>query len=141
MFDIGSSELLLIVIVAVVVIGPKDLPRALYKIGQIVGKARGMARHFRTGIDAMVREAEMEDLEKKWAEQNRRIMEEHPAETAASVMEPLHASRPEDVPPPFVAQSAPVAPEPVSPVGRITAADGPPYLAEHPAETKGDPAA
>ena len=37
MFDIGSSELLLIVIVAVVVIGPKDLPRALYKIGQIVG--------------------------------------------------------------------------------------------------------
>ncbi|AUW57465.1 twin-arginine translocase subunit TatB [Sphingobium sp. SCG-1] len=83
MFDIGSSELLLIVIVAIVVIGPKDLPRALYKVGQIVGKARGMARHFRTGIDAMVREVELQELEKKWAEQNKRIMAEHPPETEA----------------------------------------------------------
>ncbi len=80
MFDIGSSEFLLIVIVAVIVIGPKDLPRALYKVGQVVGKARGMARHFRTGIDAMVREVELEELEKKWAAQNQRILDEHPAE-------------------------------------------------------------
>lgn len=78
MFDIGSSELLLIVIVAVIVIGPKDLPRALYKVGQIVGKARAMSRHFRTGIDAMVREVELAELEKKWAAENKRIMEEHP---------------------------------------------------------------
>jgi sec-independent protein translocase protein TatB len=80
MFDIGSSELLMIAIVAVVIIGPKDLPRALYKVGQIVSKARAMSRHFRSGIDAMVREVEMEELEKKWAEDNRRIMAEHPAE-------------------------------------------------------------
>ena len=80
MFDIGSSELLLIAIVAVIVIGPKDLPRALYKVGQVVGKARGMARHFRSGLDAMIREAELEDLEKKWASENQRIMSEHPAE-------------------------------------------------------------
>lgn len=82
MLDIGSSELLLIVIVAVVVIGPKDLPRALYKIGQLLGKARAMSRHFRAGVDAMIREAEMEDLEKKWAAENRRIMEQHPAAEA-----------------------------------------------------------
>lgn len=82
MFDIGSTELLLIVIVAIVVIGPKDLPRALYKVGQIVGKARGMARHFRTGIDAMVREVELQELEKKWADQNKRIMAEHPPEVS-----------------------------------------------------------
>lgn len=75
MFDIASTELLLIVVVAVIVIGPKDLPRALYKLGQVVGKARGMARHFRTGIDAMVREAELEDLQKQWAKQNQEIME------------------------------------------------------------------
>src|SRR3546814_16680718 len=43
-----------------------------------------MARHFRTGIDAMVREVELEELEKKWAAQNKRIMEEHPPETAAA---------------------------------------------------------
>lgn len=78
MFDVGSSELLLIIIVAVVVIGPKDLPRALYKVGQVVGKARAMSRHFRSGIDAMMREAEMEELQKKWAEENRRIMEQYP---------------------------------------------------------------
>lgn len=63
MFGIDSTEFLLIVIVAVIVIGPKDLPRALYKVGQIVGKAQGMARHFRTGIDAMVREVELAELE------------------------------------------------------------------------------
>ncbi|MGE4409489.1 MAG: Sec-independent protein translocase protein TatB [Sphingobium sp.] len=79
MLDIGSSELLMIVVIAVVVIGPKDLPRALYKVGQVIGKARAMSRHFRSGIDAMIREVEMEDLEKKWAEENRRIMQQHPS--------------------------------------------------------------
>jgi sec-independent protein translocase protein TatB len=78
MFDIGSSELLMIAVVAIVVIGPKDLPRALYKVGQVVGKARSMSRHFRSGFDVMMREVEMDELEKKWAEQNRRIMSENP---------------------------------------------------------------
>lgn len=131
MFDIGSSELLLIVIVAVVVIGPKDLPRALYKVGQIVGKARGMARHFRTGLDAMVREAEMEDLEKKWAEQNRRIMQEHPSDATSPA--PVAAEPPPSGAPAmtesktaFVAESAPsIAPAPSA----TSAADGPPYIA------------
>lgn len=142
MFDIGSSEFLLIVIVAVVVIGPKDLPRALYKVGQIVGKARGMARHFRTGIDAMVREVEMEELEKKWSDQNRRIMSEHPPESiaAAPQMEPLSAPRaePDAAPPPFVAQSAPPssAPAPIAPPA--PAAKGPPYLATNADQGKGD---
>ncbi|HKY81273.1 MAG TPA: translocase, partial [Sphingobium sp.] len=86
-----------------------------------VGKARGMARHFRTGIDAMVREAELEELEKKWADQNRRIMEEHPPETLAGTqMEPLQAPSTtgagQDSPPPFVAQSAPVSPAPAAPM-------------------------
>ncbi|CAN5484066.1 Sec-independent protein translocase protein TatB [soil metagenome] len=94
MFDIGSTEFLLIIIVAVIVIGPKDLPRALYKVGQIVGKARGMASHFRTGIDAMMREAELAELEKKWASENQRIMQEHPVADAPTVALPA----PEDAP-------------------------------------------
>jgi sec-independent protein translocase protein TatB len=139
MFGIDSTELLLIVIVAVIVIGPKDLPRALYKIGQIVGKAQGMARHFRTGIDAMVREVELEELEKKWAAQNKRIMEEHPPATDGQPPEALPAPAVEAesvVPvgkPAFVAESAPAKPAPVE------AADGPPYVAEAP--RKGDAAA
>ncbi len=87
MLDIGSTELLMIVIVAVVVIGPKDLPRALHKVGKLVGKARAMSRHFRSGIDAMIHEVEMEELEKKWAADNRRIMEQHPSPEALPVPE------------------------------------------------------
>jgi sec-independent protein translocase protein TatB len=133
MFGIDSTEFLLIVIVAVIVIGPKDLPRALYKVGQIVGKAQGMARHFRTGLDAMVREVELEELEKKWAAQNKRIMDEHPPEVAAPAMEALPSPDGEpDGPPPFVAGSAPVA----------TASDAPPYLAgEAAADSKSGSAA
>jgi len=130
MFDIGSSELLLIVIVAVLVIGPKDLPRALYKVGQIVGKARGMARHFRTGLDAMVREAELEDLEKKWAEQNRRIMAEHPAQPAltdesdAAPAEPAQESTAVMEPLPAPAPAAPARPEPSTPAQARLDIDG-----------------
>ena len=78
MFDIGASELLMIVIVAVVVIGPKDLPRALRTAGRWIGKVRRTSNHFRAGIETMIREAEMEEMEKKWAEQNAKIMAEHP---------------------------------------------------------------
>jgi len=79
MFGIDSGEILIIAIVALIVIGPKDLPRAMRTIGNFVGRARGMARHFRSGFDTMMREAELEEMEKKWASDNDRIMREHPA--------------------------------------------------------------
>lgn len=82
MFDIGASELLVIVIVAVLVIGPKDLPLALRTAGRWIGKVRRVSAQFRTGFDAMVREAEMEDMEKKWKEQNAKIMAEHPGDAS-----------------------------------------------------------
>lgn len=78
MFDIGAEELLLIIVVAVIVIGPKELPAALRVVGRFVGKLRRISSHFRTGLDAMIREAEMEDLEKKWKAQNEKIMAMHP---------------------------------------------------------------
>lgn len=78
MFDVAPTELLLVALVALLVIGPKDLPRAMRFVGNWVGKARGMARHFRSGIDEMVRQAELEEMEKKWAAENERIMREHP---------------------------------------------------------------
>jgi sec-independent protein translocase protein TatB len=80
MFDVAPTELLLVAIVALVVIGPKDLPRVLRTVGQWVGKARGVARQFRSGFDEMIRESELADMEKKWAEENARIMAEHPPE-------------------------------------------------------------
>lgn len=74
MFDIGASELLLIVVVAIVVIGPKDLPLALRAAGRWVAKIRSVSGHFRSGIETMIREAELEEMEKKWREQNAAIM-------------------------------------------------------------------
>ena len=81
MFDIAPSEFMLFAFVALVVIGPKDLPKAMRVVGKFVGQARGMARHFRSGFDAMVREAELEEMEAKWKEENARIMREHAALT------------------------------------------------------------
>jgi sec-independent protein translocase protein TatB len=78
MFDIGWDEMLFTAIIAIVVIGPKDLPRALRTAGQWIGKVRRVSGHFRTGIETMIREAEMEEMEKQWREQNEAIMAAHP---------------------------------------------------------------
>lgn len=78
MFDIAPTELLLVALIALVVIGPKDLPKAMRVVGKWMGKARGMARHFRSGLDTMMREAELEELEKKWRQQNEDIMRQFP---------------------------------------------------------------
>ena len=83
MFDIGASELLLIVVVAIVVIGPKDLPMALRTAGRWIGKVRRVSGHFRAGIESMIREAELEEMERKWREQNEAIMKEHPPAASA----------------------------------------------------------
>jgi sec-independent protein translocase protein TatB len=79
MFGIDSAELLVIAIVALVVIGPKDLPRVMRTVGGFVARARGMAGQFRMGLDNMVRETELADMERKWKEQNEEIMRAHPS--------------------------------------------------------------
>jgi sec-independent protein translocase protein TatB len=79
MFGVDTSELLIVAVLALIFIGPKDLPNALRTVGRFVGQVRGMARHFQTGIDAIIREAELEEMEKKWREENDRIMREYPA--------------------------------------------------------------
>lgn len=65
MFDIAWTEILIIGVVALVVIGPKDLPRVLRTVGQWVGRARAMAREFQNGLDEMVRESELDEIRKK----------------------------------------------------------------------------
>ncbi|WP_420561758.1 Sec-independent protein translocase protein TatB [Tepidicaulis sp.] len=65
MFDIGWSELLLIGVIAILVVGPKDLPRMMRVVGQYAGKIRAMAREFQRSFDDMAREAELEELRKE----------------------------------------------------------------------------
>jgi len=96
MLDVAPQELLLVAVVALLVIGPKDLPRVMRHVGRWVGKARGVARHFRSGFDQMVREAELEEMEKRWAAENARIMREHPTDHTAPTEEPAAALPPPD---------------------------------------------
>jgi sec-independent protein translocase protein TatB len=64
MFDFAWSELALIAVVALVVIGPKDLPRVMRTVGQWVRKARSIAREFQSGLDEMMRESELDEVKK-----------------------------------------------------------------------------
>lgn len=66
MFDIGWSELVLIGVVALIVLGPKELPGVLRMVGQWVGKARRMAADFQGQFQEAMREAEMADVKKSF---------------------------------------------------------------------------
>jgi sec-independent protein translocase protein TatB len=115
MFGVDSSEFLLIAIVALVVIGPKDLPKAMRVVGYWVGKARGVSRSFRQGFDNMVREAELEEMEKRWAAENARIMAEHPASSDAESLaaaEPDVHDAPSTIDTPVMVEKPVVAPAP-----------------------------
>ena len=63
--DIGGTELLVIAAVALIVVGPKDLPVLLRKLGQFVGKIRGMANEFRASFDEMARQSELDELRRE----------------------------------------------------------------------------
>ena len=104
MFGVDTSELLIVAVLALLVIGPKELPTAMRTVGSWVGKIRGMARHFTSGIETMIREAELEEMEKRWREENERIMRDFPtvidAETA-STDQPQHQLPLAEAPPPL----------------------------------------
>ena len=106
MFGVDSLELFIVAIAALIFIGPKDLPVAMRTVGRWVGKIRAHARHFTAGIENMMREAELEEMEKKWREENERIMREFPQALPYPGADPELGS-----PPPFVPGEA--CPEPV----------------------------
>ena len=148
MFDIGAAELLVIIIVAVIVIGPKDMPLAMRHAGRWIGKVRRVSAHFRTGIDAMVREAELEDMEKKWKAQNEEIMRRTAVSAESRAGEPVMtgpppidaggertgADHPTHDDPPATASSQPPSPTPQDVAGSGVPGDGTP--ASDPADTR-----
>jgi len=115
-FDIAPTELLVLGAVALVVIPPKDLPRAMRLAGQWIGRARGLARQFRSGFDDMIRESEFAEMEKKWKAENERIMREFPpTPDQAMLMAPVPQDEPvvESEDALAMTAAAPPAPEPV----------------------------
>lgn len=63
--SIGWSELLVLAVVAIVVVGPRELPRLMRVVGHWAGKARSAAREFQAAFDDLARESEMEEMRKK----------------------------------------------------------------------------
>jgi len=139
MFDIGADELLLTAVVAIVVIGPKDMPRALRTAGRWVAKMRRMSSAFRSGFENVIREAELEEMEAEWRKQNAAIMASHPSDAATnadqadtiaaeaaaqgdpSALPPPVEAMPESGPAPLAVAETRVEPGPGTPVpGRGT---------------------
>ncbi|VAX04604.1 hypothetical protein MNBD_ALPHA03-993 [hydrothermal vent metagenome] len=65
MFDIGMIEMFMIVLLAVIVVGPKDLPALLRNIGRFISKIRSMGQEFQTSIKQMADEVELEEVTRK----------------------------------------------------------------------------
>jgi len=63
--SLGFNEIIILGILALVVVGPKDLPLLFRKLGQWTAKLRGMAQEFRTGFDELARQAELDELKKE----------------------------------------------------------------------------
>jgi sec-independent protein translocase protein TatB len=76
MFDLGWSEMLIIGAVALIVIGPKELPNALKTFAYWMKQARKMAREFHSGVDDMIRQAELDDARKAVEDARRNISKE-----------------------------------------------------------------
>jgi sec-independent protein translocase protein TatB len=124
MFDITSSKLLILGIVALLVIGPKDLPALLRTIGKYVGIIKRQAAEFRAQFDEAIRESEFADLKKdveslgREAEQTMRAAEQSVEKDWAQAQDSVsaaledRASAPATEPPPTPPEGAPAAAEP-----------------------------
>ena len=96
MFDIGWSELLVIGVVALIAIGPKELPGVLRMVGQWMGKVRRMASEFQDQFREAMREAEVADLKRQFDEASAKATStfNNPLETAQKEVEAAFATEP-----------------------------------------------
>jgi len=120
MFDIGWSEMLVVGVVALVVIGPKELPAALRTAGRMVGKARGIASEFRQHWDDAMREAELDEIRKKAEEATgigdvKSTMENFIDPKGEIAEAGKVAETPSIEAPPVAADTAPASPAPETP--------------------------
>ena len=103
MFDIGWSELLVIAVVAIIVVGPKELPRLMRTFGHYVGKLRRMAADFQRQFEDAVRDTEIDEV--------RKAMQDLHAQASAPIDNPLMGPKPAP-PSPAPAEAAAPAPKP-----------------------------
>jgi sec-independent protein translocase protein TatB len=137
LFDIGWPELLLIGVVALVFIGPKDLPRALRVAGYWVGRARTLSREFQSSIDQMIRDAELEEIRQDLKKATEFDIEREFQKTVDPAGDLAQSIKPPEIPDYFEPASAqPVAPDPATlPEGALPASAE--AVESTPAETGG----
>lgn len=132
MFDIDASKIVVVGVVALLVIGPKDLPRVLRTVGQTVGKMRRMASEFQNQFMEAIKEADLEDVKKEISSLNEAaridasfdpasVMREEittavdrPAEIGQSVVDLTRPAEAAATDPPPVIETAPPLPRPVA---------------------------
>jgi sec-independent protein translocase protein TatB len=107
LFDIGWPELLLIGVVALVVIGPKDLPRALRVAGFWVRKARTLSREFQSSVDQMIREAELDEIRQDLKKATEFDIEKEIKQTVDPTGELAESIKPPELPDYFVEAEGP----------------------------------
>jgi sec-independent protein translocase protein TatB len=139
LFDLGWSEILLIGMVALVFIGPKDLPKALRIAGFWVKKARTLSREFQSSVEQMIREAELDEMRQELKKATEIDLEKEfretidPTGTLAESLKPPELPKFSDVSVPAV-PAADGSAEPASdPAGGETVAPPPPHAV--PADT------
>src|ERR1700724_4031182 len=111
LFDIGWSELLLIGVVALVFIGPKDLPRALRVAGYWFRKAQNLSREFQSSVDQMIREAELDEMREQLKKATEFDIEKEFHKTVDPTGEMAESIKPPGVPDFF--EAAPASSEPL----------------------------
>ena len=152
MFDIGWSELLVIGVVALIAIGPKELPGVLRALGHWMGKVRRMASEFQDQFREAMREAEVADLKRQFDEASAKATStfNNPLETAQKEVEAAFGSEPTPADKPALATADPGAVEPsaipetppsVVPEPAIATADAPVDIKPDAAKQSGSGAA
>jgi len=121
-FDIGWSELLVIGVVALVFIGPKDLPRALRVAGYWFRKARTLSREFQNSVDQMIREAELDEMREQLKKATEFDINKEFQKTVDPTGELAESMKPPDIPDFFEPASSRPVSEPAATPGSADAA-------------------
>ena len=147
--DVGGLELLVIAAVALIVVGPKDLPIMLRKLGQFTAKIRGMANEFRASFDEMARQSELDELRKEVEAMRRgQVAESAAADASKAQVEQVFKEIGDSLegsgmqfPPSSHPPTVEIEPEPVAPPEPAPAIEAPKPRARRAAKPKAETAA
>jgi len=129
---IGFTELLVLAVAALIIVGPKDLPMLMRRLGQFVGKGRAMAREFQAAFDDIARQSELEDLRKEIEDLKRSNSLKKATDDLSSYEQDVNSA--------VMAQTAQVEASPKDPGAEAAPEPVSEPVADETPQAKGDPA-